>query len=122
MKPRTTQKRSPRKRTPPKPGLIAQLKRTKSKQELALLNELLRTHGYGLFPLCKHERPEGTVVALPSHRTRPAGSSRLVQFVKLAVPDDSALGLLLQEARRPHHPHLARPRPRSSNPARIGKR
>jgi hypothetical protein len=72
----------------------------KRARESKLLLELQRDHGYTMSMLPERDR-QGTMVTLPTSKTRRPGSFRLVQFVKLAVPDDSALGRALRKTPSP---------------------
>lgn len=66
----------------------------KRARESKLLLELQRDHDYSMSMMPERDR-QGTMVTLPTSKTRKPGTMRMVQFVKLAVPDDSALGRAL---------------------------
>lgn len=73
---------------------------TKRARESKLLLELQRNHGYSMSMLPPRDR-QGTMVTLPTAKRGNPGEMRLVQFVKLAVPDDSALGRALRKTPSP---------------------
>ena len=72
----------------------------KRARESKLLLELQRDHGYSMSMLPPRDR-QGTMVTLPTATRCKPGTMRLVQFVKLAVPDDSALGRALRKTPSP---------------------
>ncbi len=63
-------------------------------RESKLLLELQNGHGYRWYPL-KPKDSYGLLATLPTSKTGKPGATRKVMFVKLAVPDDSALGQAL---------------------------
>ena len=73
---------------------------TKRARESKLMLELQRDHGYSMSMLPPRDR-QGTMVTLPTAKRGKPGEMRLVQFVKLAVPDDSALGRALRKTPSP---------------------
>lgn len=77
---------------------------TKRRREGKLLLELQRDHGYRLWTIKNPKDRIGTVVALPGNASLKPGTSRLVRFVRLAVPEDSALGESLIAAGRQEKP------------------